>query len=445
MLINSLGLKNFKCFEKLDVKFAPITLLTGANSSGKSSLINAILAVLQTEGFPFYLSPNGKYVNMGGFEEMVFNKNIENNVSIDAHINNFHSALRRGPINFKTNWSNDDNGLPELCNMTWKSNGFELTTTNVDDKYILSVEIPHNSRYSTIINDVNISDKIYGSIFNHIEPKSALTIEKDGSVYIKDAVFASKDKMIKNAINPISRFVSMYFRYINSLRSSDRYFNYVGSFRLPPERTYYQKAKASEKVLSSGEGYIDQIIEWEENSPDKFNELNTIMKSLNLFDQIQSSKIKGGRFELNISTRESKQASSLTDVGFGVSQFLPIIVADLQMPRGSCLAISQPEIHLHPKIQASFGNYISNQIRDNKKQYIIETHSEYLLNRIRLLLVTGELKPEDVCVLYFENDGVKSTTHTIEFATDGSVKGAPESFFDTYGIDVMNIAMEAIK
>ena len=115
------------------------------------------------------------------------------------------------------------------------------------------------------------------------------------------------------------------------------------------------------------------------------------------------------------------------------------------MPRGSCLAVSQPEIHLHPKIQASFGNYIFTQIRDNKKQYIIETHSEYLLNRIRLLLVTGELKPEDVCVLYFENDGVKSTTHTIEFATDGSVKGAPESFFDTYGIDVMNIAMEAIK
>ncbi|WP_338876551.1 AAA family ATPase [Spirosoma sp. SC4-14] len=61
MLINSLGLKNFKCFEELNVTFAPITLLTGANSSGKSSLINAILAVLQTEQFPLYLSPNGKF------------------------------------------------------------------------------------------------------------------------------------------------------------------------------------------------------------------------------------------------------------------------------------------------------------------------------------------------------------------------------------------------
>lgn len=77
MLINSLSLENFKCFEKLDVKFAPITLLTGANSSGKSSLINAILAVLQTDGLPFYLSLNEKYVNMGSSEKMTYDKKIK--------------------------------------------------------------------------------------------------------------------------------------------------------------------------------------------------------------------------------------------------------------------------------------------------------------------------------------------------------------------------------
>ena len=61
-----------------------------------------------------------------------------------------------------------------------------------------------------------------------------------------------------------------------------------------------------------------------------------------------------------------------------------------------------------------------------------------------LLRVTGELKPEDVRVLYFENDGIKSTVHDVEFATDGQIKGAPKGFFDTYGIDVMSIAMNAI-
>ncbi|MCY7359898.1 MAG: AAA family ATPase, partial [Rudanella sp.] len=110
MLINSLGLKNFKCFEELDVKFAPITLLTGANSSGKSSLINAILAVLQTEQFPFYLSPNGKYLNMGSFEEMIFDNVSQKDMSINFHLKTRHFS--NPPLYFDTVWGNDVNGLP---------------------------------------------------------------------------------------------------------------------------------------------------------------------------------------------------------------------------------------------------------------------------------------------------------------------------------------------
>ena len=350
MLINSLGLKNFKCFEELDVKFAPITLLTGANSSGKSSLINAILAVLQTEQFPFYLSPNGKYVNMGSFEEIVFQNQEDDVFDIFIEFNDLDGG-------FDTQWyRNSANDLPR----------------NIRNIY-----------------DVDPSYK-----------PEEFDVDKD--------------------------------------------FNYIGSFRQPPERTYYQKAKAQPKVDTDGGSYIDQIIEWEETNLEKLFELNEVMQQIELFATIQSNKLKGGRFELMVKTKLNARFAALTDVGFGVSQFLPIIVADLQLSDHSCLAVSQPEIHLHPKIQATFGNYLANQIKRTHKQYIIETHSEYLLNRIRLLLVTGELKPEDVRVLYFENDGLKSTVHDVEFATDGQIKGAPQGFFDTYGIDVMNIAMSAI-
>lgn len=345
MLINSLGLKNFKCFEELDVKFAPITLLTGANSSGKSSLINAILAVLQTEGFPHYLSPNGRYVNMGSFDEIVYKND-------PASLFSIYIDFVRTDSTFDTKWERNHNSLPRQF-------------------------------YET-----------------------DLSFEPD---------------------------------------NFDEHFNYIGSFRLPPERTYYQKAKAQSKVDTDGGSYIDQIIEWEESNSDKLTELNEVLNHLGLFTAIKSHRLKGGRVELSVRTHSKAKFASLTDVGFGISQFLPIIVADLQLSTDSCLAVSQPEIHLHPKIQATFGNYLASQISNTQKQYIIETHSEYLLNRIRLLLVTGELKPEDVCVLYFENDGFKSTTYNVEFSTDGQIKGAPESFFDTYGIDVMNIAMEAIK
>ena len=179
-------------------------------------------------------------------------------------------------------------------------------------------------------------------------------------------------------------------------------------------------------------------------SNNKFTQVTLDLSALGIFDDMKPNRLQGGRFELSVRTSNSKRWSSLADIGFGVSQFLPIIVADHQLSNNSCLAVSQPEIHLHPKIQATFGNYLANQVNSTEKQYIIETHSEYLINRIRLLLVTGELKPEQVRVLYFENDGLKSTVHDIEFATNGSVKGAPQGFFDTYEIDIMDIAMSAI-
>ena len=84
MLLKSLALKNFKCFEEVEVEFAPITLLTGANSSGKSSLIYSLLAMLQTEQFPLYLSPNGKYVDMGSFKEMVFQGDVSKTINISC-------------------------------------------------------------------------------------------------------------------------------------------------------------------------------------------------------------------------------------------------------------------------------------------------------------------------------------------------------------------------
>lgn len=433
MLINSLGLKNFKCFEELDVKFAPITLLTGANSSGKSSLINAILAVLQTEQFPFYLSPNGKYVNMGSFEEMVYlgNKNLDITINLNIDELQDFTNLPDQVINvYETNWIyNSKNTLPELQNLYCSS-----------DDYLIDVK--HNDLYYEF--NANLKGHYWS---NNIEKASRYINAEFEKTYDENKITISKGVInsIQELSETISSFTDHRFNdFYLELTYHDSHFNYIGSFRNPPERTYNQKAKAVDKVTSSGEGYIDQLIEWEETDAVEFKITNRLLKELGLLNDINFTRMRGGRFEFGVKPLNSERIVSLTDVGFGISQFLPIIVADLQLSNESCLAVSQPEIHLHPKVQAQFGNYLVNQIKHTQKQYIIETHSEYLINRIRLLLVTGELKPEDVCVLYFENDGIKSTVHPIEFTTKGAVKGAPQGFFDTYEMDVMDIAMHAI-
>jgi predicted ATPase len=105
--------------------------------------------------------------------------------------------------------------------------------------------------------------------------------------------------------------------------------------------------------------------------------------------------------------------------------------------------IDQPEIHLHPSAQSQLADYFIRQIKDNDKNYFIETHSEYLLNRLRAAIVKGKLNPSNIKVFYFENNGDEIIISKIRFTKNGRILGAPKGFFDTYMIDVMDIAIGA--
>jgi predicted ATPase len=417
MLIKSLSLKDFKCFEQVDIDFGKITLLTGANSSGKSSLIYALLGIMQSDAFPQYFSLNGELVNMGGFDDALRKKSENSEFQIRIDI---------GGYQYLTKWAENTNTeQPNI--IEYQREGFHAKTDDRGNKFVDLWDYEDTCEY--IIKD-NSNVKI-------VEKK---TINPYGREVVWCHLMGELSQSIENIVG-YDLAHSSYFNDITDIYGQHT-FNYTGSFRLPPERTYYRKPKAG-KVGVNGEGYIDQIIEWEESDKEKYEELIEAITKIGLFHSIQANKMKGGRFELNVQVNENSELASLTDVGFGISQFLPIIVADLQMEKDSCLAISQPEIHLHPKIQATLGDYFCKQVNNTDKQYIVETHSEYLINRMRLLIVKGELKPEDVKLYYMENDGIKTTTYAIELTTDGQIKNAPQGFFDTYEMDVMDIALYA--
>jgi predicted ATPase len=80
---------------------------------------------------------------------------------------------------------------------------------------------------------------------------------------------------------------------------------------------------------------------------------------------------------------------------------------------------------------------------ENQKQYIIETHSEYLVNKFRALIAKGSLAAEDVSVYYLRKTSERSESFPIRFTKDGKIDGAPKDFFDTYMCDVMEIALNA--
>jgi predicted ATPase len=417
MFINKLGLKNFKCFKEVEVDFSKITLLTGENSSGKSSLIYGLLAPFQSEGFPLYLFPNGKYVNMGDFEEISFRRNKNNTIeiNIDFNENKHHKTI------IETAWVLDSvNKLPKLYHLKTKFfNINEVIQIDLkDNNYICNLYREENIKNFRSVKDLEVSDldQIY---LRYPDAEDS----KDISIFCKKTLdFANW--MDNFNLNPT--------------------LNFIGSHRLNPERTYYQKTKSSHQIFTSGEGFIDQILEWKEKKNESFHYLMLALKKLNLLYDIKPHKIGGGRFDLRVKVTQNSGWSSLTDVGFGISQLLPILVADLQMDSNSTMIIAQPEIHLHPSIQAKLGDYFVHEANESQMQYIIETHSEYLINRLRLCIVKGEIESEDVAVYYFENTAKEgSIAHRIEFSKHGQILNAPQGFFDTYMMDTMNIALNA--
>jgi predicted ATPase len=397
MQIHRLALKNFKCFKEVDISFSKITLLTGENSSGKSSLIYGILAPLQSvnfngNSFPLYLSLNGNYVNMGGFEEVLFNHDFKNDIEI-----NLNFSFGKNVYDFTTLWSFDT--IRKSPRLKYLKDGSEIELKQKEDlSYIVNIR-DNNQQLKTLnINDLDSDIEVYN--------------------YFMCSTNDGYRDLIKD-------------------------FNFISSFRFQPERTYYQSL-SSGVINKFGDGYIDQILDWNDNQSEELYKLTAILKDLRMLHDVKLHRLSGGRFEIKVKVKSRSKWESLADVGFGISQFLPIIVADLQLRDNSTLIMSQPEIHLHPSVQANLGDYLVKQVKERNKNYIVETHSEYLLNRMRLLIVKGEIKPEDVAVYYFENsikDG--SIAHRIEFTKDGQILNAPKGFFETYMIDTMDIALNA--
>jgi hypothetical protein len=234
-------------------------------------------------------------------------------------------------------------------------------------------------------------------------------------------------------------------KYTTLFNNIEKSMNYIGNFRDDPNRSYRLDHPSSLKVGRSGERSNYQIFDWTEASSDKLEILSQIGVEVGIFSSVRSVAKKSGQYEIQVKLTEDSRFVNICDVGFGVSQLLPFFVADIQLSNGSTLMVSQPEIHLHPSAQANLGDYLAANTTKREKKYIIETHSEYLVNRIRKLIAEEKIKTNDVMVYYF-SDGLKSIgsgISKIELLKDGSIKGAPEEYFNTYMTDIFNIALNA--
>ena len=152
-------------------------------------------------------------------------------------------------------------------------------------------------------------------------------------------------------------------------------------------------------------------------------------KASGLFTDIdvrRLGKSTGDPFQLQAKVNGPKV--NLIDVGYGVSQILPILVRIFNMRQRTTFLMQQPEVHLHPRGQAELSSLLIDLIRQRRHNFVIETHSDYMVDRARIEIMKKRIAPEDVSLIYLEPSGNHVRVHNIAFDEQANLLGAPSSY-----------------
>ena len=174
------------------------------------------------------------------------------------------------------------------------------------------------------------------------------------------------------------------------------------------------------------------------SSKDQWNRMKKWLEEFGrksgLFDEITVRTLGGvsDPFQIQIRKFGGKLKGvkhNFIDMGYGISQILPVITSLFRPDGPRMFLMQQPEVHLHPSAQAALGSLFCT-VAATDRQIVVETHSDHLLDRVRMDVRDRKtkLKPEDVSILYFERTGLDVTIHSIRIDEQGNIIDAPNGY-----------------
>nr|WP_282443256.1 AAA family ATPase [Pseudomonas sp. B329] len=212
--------------------------------------------------------------------------------------------------------------------------------------------------------------------------------------------------------------------------------NHVSPLRAFPQRYYLLDKSVHHRKLNALDG--TELAEVLKNNPTIKDSINILFAPFNIGIDIE----KVNDIIYKIVVNQDDVNLELTDVGFGISQVLPILVQAYLSPPGSLTIIEQPEIHLHPNMQAWLTDAIITIALKERKRFLIETHSDALIRRVRLRIVddSSQLVEDDVKIYHLHRDKINRHTllDDIQINDNGDIKW-PKDFMDVEIRDTIQI------
>ncbi|MGC0851700.1 DUF3696 domain-containing protein [Pantoea agglomerans] len=450
-MFKTLRIENFKVWTDTgEIKMSPITLFFGTNSSGKSSIGQLLMMLKQTvessdRKTPFYPGGKNSAVQLGSFQDMVHMRDIKKSISFEYSwsIETLNSKLALDSIISKSdicNFKSEVSFNPENNSLFVKQFSYTFSQSNEDDISL------------GLLRDPKSNYKITSSNFN-------ITRQKGRVWAIKDVVrfYGFPEEVVayhQNAdfVQDINLMHEKLFRSVC----------YLGPMRNKPERLYPWTGISPESVGYAGENAISAILSSKERKigldyKKRNKPLEEIiaekLKQMDLIDSFSVKAISKHRqeYEVKVKTKGSKQWVDLPDVGFGVSQVLPVLVQCFYAQPGSIILMEQPEIHLHPKAQSILADVMIDVIRSRENgkprdiQLIIETHSEHFLRRLQRRIAEEKINSHEVSAYFSDLSLAKPKLTPLQIDPFGNIINWPNNFFGDELTDIAEQAKSALK
>lgn len=356
-MISEISLKNFKCFNKINVPMKNVTVLTGINGMGKSTVIQSILLLRQSylkdeQIQSLYL--NGKYVELGNSQDVLYEKADEEKISIGY----MDQVEGEGKYTFKY-WIDSDS-LPLIERVV---KGEMATFLRKRFTYLSAYRIKPQEMYR-VTNEEELVRREFGNSGEYALQYLGLFGNEEvenKSVIIQDKLGNTLKNQTRMWLDRIAPGVSPQIFLNMTLRTSEIWYEFI---------------EGKEKTNS--------------------------YKSVN--------------------------------VGFGITYVIPVIIALISAREGDVVIIENPEAHIHPAGQRMLGELIS-LAGAGGVQVILETHSDHILNGIRIAVKQKKIKKEEVQINFFYKDEEQQYQHnfiTPHILDDGRLDVWPEGFFDEW-------------
>ena len=467
-MITHLRAENFKSWKDTgDLRLGRLTGLFGTNSSGKTSILQILPLLKQTAEFPdpnrvLYTGKDDSPVYLGTFQEIIHGQRPDATVKlsftwrlaeplslVDLGRPSSVAGLAFPEFSFQTSIIREGDG-PVVDSFEYGV-GTQVfgMHRNEDRTYGLTYRDrvkpqgwqPGSDVYTFISPDPNFSKiplpppvKCYGfppeaGVYS-VELKDQRN--RGGSTKL-DAYDVSRPHY--SGLPPLQLAFENLFAKVH----------YLGPLRSYPRRVYGWGGEKPADTGWDGKEVVPALL-----ASKTAMQVADWLKQMGL---IQSFKLQpvgdsGTIYQCRVKATPTATEVLLPDVGFGVSQILPVLVNCAMLPEGSTLLLEQPEIHLHPFAQAALADVLIDAITSRNLQIIVESHSEHLLRRIQRRIAREVIHPDDVALYFCHVENGSSAVEALDVDAYGNIRNWPKDFFgDEMGelADMTVAAMERQK